>query len=238
MAASKTAVSAHAASPAALGLLALLLALMLSGCASSAGLVLHEVGSADPQQPGEYRNASADQARQGLRIVRGGAALAAEVGMALATGDVLESGADTLAVIRFPDGHEVTLLPRTRVQLGSLSTFFGQIYVRAYNTVQDLKERFKVKTRYVTAGVEGTAFWVRVDSNHRVVFGVVEGRIDLSSPGGLWPAVPVLPDEVATVLRDAAPTKAQQPRDQVDSIVRLMRNRLRMLPRPPVNLPR
>ncbi len=227
-----------------LAALALATVLALGGCASAPGLVLHEVGRADLRRPGEYINANAEQARQGLRIDRGGQALAAEIGMALATGDVIESGPGMLAVIRFPEGHEATLLPRTKVQIGSLTTFFGDIYVRAFDTVQALKERFKVKTEYVTAGVEGTAFWVRVAPDHSATFGVVEGRIELTSPGAVWQAVPVLPGEVAAVGRDGPPVKTIQPRDQVDAIVRLMRSGVHFtarpppMPRLPANVPR
>lgn len=210
--------------------LASLLLLLTSGCAAPGGLLLHNVGAVDAAQPGSYVNASAAQVRDGLRIHRSGQPLVVDVGMPLATGDVVESLAGTLVVIRFPDGHEAVLLPGTRVQLGSLIADFGEFFVRVFKQTQG---QFKVKTKYVTAGVEGTSFWVRVGHDNSLAVGVLDGSIRLSSATDSWQPVPVLADEVATVQRDQPPTKAQQARDQVDSIVRLMRSGLRLAPRPP-----
>ena len=217
-------------------LLAGWLLLTLAGCAATGGLALHNVGALDPAQPGSYVNASAAQVQGGLRIHRSGQPLVVDVGMPLATGDVVDTLAGTVAVIRFPDGHEAVLLPGTRVQLGSLIADFGEFFVRVFKQTQG---QFKVKTKYVTAGVEGTSFWVRVGHDNSLAVGVLDGSIRLSSATNSWQPVPVLADEVATVQRDQPPTKTQQTRDQVDSIVRLMRNGLRLAPRPPppVRLP-
>jgi len=218
-------------------------ALLLGGCASPGALVLHNVGSADAARPGSYVNATPEQARQGLRVSRDGQPLAVDVGMVLATGDLVECLADTVAVLRFPDGHEATLLPRTRVRLGSIFVFSGEAFVRVFKQAQDklnqAQGQFKVRTRYVTAGVEGTTFWVRLDPDDHLAVGVLEGRISLSSADGRWQPVPVVENEVATVLRDGPPSKLPQERDQVDSIVRLMRSGMGLTPRPPpmVRLP-
>lgn len=217
------------------------LALLLTGCAAPPlAPVLHQVGQADPQRPHEVSTASAEQTTRGLHIERAGQPLAAVVGMLLASGDVIESGPHTLAVVRFPEGHELTLLPQTRVRLGSAWLDWGEIYVRKFQQlVQQLPGQFKVKTRYVTAGVEGTAFWVRLAKDDALAVGVVEGRVSLASVQARWQPVALGPSEVATVLRDAPPSKDARQRAEVDRIVLLMRSGLRLLPpRPPPVLPR
>ncbi len=218
-------------------LLGLLLGLsLLGGCAAPGALVLHNVGSADPARVGSFVNATPAQASQGLRISRNGQGLAVDIGMPLMRGDVVESLDNTIAVIHFPDGHRATLLPGTRVRLGSITVLFGKLWVQAVEAVDAIKamqDRFKVKTEYVTAGVEGTTFWVQADRADNVRFGVVDGRISLSSAAGLWPAVPVLPNEEASVQRDHPPVKVQRKGDEVDAIVRLMGSGIRLAPRAP-----
>ncbi len=206
-------------------------AVLLAGCATRE-VVLHDVGALDPRQDRKaYIEATPEQVRRGLHVEREGKPLAVSVGMPLAVGDVVESLADILAEIHFPDGHVVTLLPDTRVRLGSAWLERGELYVlRKIDQIKALD--FKVKTRYVTAGVSGTEFWVRLDREDRLAVGVVEGRVDLSSTGGLWQPVSLAPNEVANVLRDQPPRVALQPRDQVDSIVRLIGRGPRGLPMP------
>lgn len=206
----------------------------LQGCASTAPEtpLLYQVLQADGATPPLFQPASAAQARAGLTLHRGGRALDPLPGLALAAGDQIETLAGTGAVLRFPDGHEAVVLPGSRVRIGSLVAEFGEVFVRVF---QQVRGQFQVKTRYVTAGVEGTAFWLRLDGEGQLSVGVTEGRIRLSSVDQRWAPVPVLPDEVATVLRDAPPTKAQRTRAESDHIVRFV-NRLRLpmprLPRP------
>ena len=204
-------------------------ALLLGACAAPGSLVLHGVGRAGVGSPPDIVDATPEQAREGLRIRREGRALEAQVGMPLAAGDSVETLSGTVAVIRFPDGHEAILLPGTRVQLGSIFAEYGEVFVRVFERA---KNKFKVKTRYVTAGVEGTSFWMRVDRGDRLSVGVTEGRVTLSSVDARWQPVPLLPDEVATVVGAAAPTKAQVERAQLDSIVRRV-GRMRLVPPPP-----
>lgn len=222
---------------AAAALVVLCIGLLLGGCATNE-LVLYNVGSADPKQPGSYVQASPEQARQGLRISRDGQALPIRVPMPVAVGDVIETLPLTLVVIRFPEGHEVTMLPGTQVRLGSADIRFGEVYVRSFlQWVQSTQGRFKVKTDYVTAGVEGTEFWVRVGRDASMSVGVVDGRVSLTSVGGRWQPVDLLPSEVATVARDAPPTKSARQRAELDAIVQLMRSGLRFMP-PPAPPPR
>ena len=214
------------------GLARVWISLLLGGCASTE-LVLYKVARADPKQAHTYVEATPEEARQGLQVSRGGQQIGVAVPMPLAMGDVIETLPNTVAVIRFPDGHEATLLPANQVQLGSLWARFGEIFVRVFKQAQDTT--FKVKTAYVTAGVVGTEFWVRVGRHDASVeLGVVEGRVSLASNAGLWTPVGVLRKEVATVLRDAPPSKAARQRASVDAIVQWMRGGLLPLSPPPL----
>lgn len=210
--------------------LALLGAVLLGGCAQT--FELYQVGQVDPGDRSRFIPATAAQAQAGVRVLRGGQPLVAHAGLPLAEGDVIECGADNAAIVRFPDGHEATLLPRTRIRLGSLFADFGEVFVRVYRQVQG---RFKVKTQYVTAGVEGTEFWVRVDGQGRQSFGVLDGRIRLASASERWAPVDLLPGEVATSVGHAPPAKDLRQRAEVDAIVeRMRRGLINPVMRPPL----
>lgn len=210
--------------------------LWLAGCATApAGqTVLQAVARELPGNPPSYADASPEQARGGVRVRRDGRPLDPLPGLPLRTGDEVETLAGLVAVIRFDDGHEAVLLPGTRVRIGSLIADIGNLFVRVYEQARD---RFKVKTRYVTAGVEGTSFWVRVEPGDRLTVGVSEGRVRLSSVEQRWPDLPVLPGEAVVALGAAAPTRAQAERAQLDAIVRQI-GRLRLAPAVPRLPPR
>lgn len=205
--------------------------LWLAGCASApAGqTVLYTVAREVPGNPPSYADATPAQVHEGVRIRRDGQALAPVPGLPLRAGDLVETLPPLVAVIRFEDGHEAVLLPATRVRIGSMIAEIGNLFVRVYESARD---RFKVKTRYVTAGVEGTSFWVRVEPGDRLTVGVSEGRVLLSSVDQRWPALPVMSNEVAVAVGPAAPAKALAERAQLDAIVRQM-GRLRLAPPPP-----
>ncbi len=214
-----------------LAVLAILaLAGLLGGCAQQQQVVLHDAARVLPGPPRTFAAASPSQLAEGVLITRAGQALPARAGLVLMEGDVIESRPGMAAVIRFPDGHEATLLPATRVRIGSIFTEIGETVVRVFKQVQG---RFRVKTQYVTAGVEGTEFWVRVDAAGRQSFGLIEGRISLSSSEDLWAPVVLAPGEVVTAVGRAPPVKDLRQRAEVDAIVDLMRRGFRGAPRPP-----
>lgn len=198
--------------------------------------MLYAVSQRDPRHPGSYVPATPGQAREGLRIVRNGQPLAAEVPMTLALGDAVSTGPDTAAVIRFPEGDEATLLPRTQARLGSLIADAGEFFVRVFRRPQ--ADSFKVKTRYVTAGVAGTEFWVRVgEQSSSIQLGVLDGMVNLSSNSGGWNAIELRRGDVASADGASAPARTRDAA-AVDAIVQMMRGLPRpMLPPMPRKMP-
>jgi hypothetical protein len=106
-----------------------------------------------------------------VRVLRGTESLIAPDNLDLHSGDVIETPSGASALLRYPEGHEVLLTPGTRVKLGSIFVFFGEIIVRA-------RGFFRVETAVLTAGVEGTEFLVRAtDSGQAVDVVVAEGAV-------------------------------------------------------------
>ena len=102
----------------------------LAGCASapSQSLRLDEIAAAeDAATP---RQGPSDLQRA-VRVVRQGRPIAVDAPMALEPGDEVDVGAGTVARIVFPGGHEVTLLPGTRIRLGSIIQYIGELIVKA-----------------------------------------------------------------------------------------------------------
>src|SRR5262245_3220679 len=116
-------------------------------------------------------------------------------GMALQTGDVIET-ADGYAVIDFDRGNVVDLRPNTRLALGSIRLFFGEMFAR----VVDIATHGggEVDTEELTAAVEGTQYAMRRtvapgpgnSSTGRTAVIVRDGHVRCA-PGarGAWPEV-------------------------------------------------
>jgi ferric-dicitrate binding protein FerR (iron transport regulator) len=129
-----------------------LLLALLCGCAG-----LHE----GPVHPGMDSRATLPRlyADPGVRIERPAQGLIAYTkGMALQTGDVIQT-ADGYAVIDFDRGNVVDLRPNTRIQLGSITLFFGELFAR----IVDIAAHGggQVVTDELAASVEGTEYAVR-----------------------------------------------------------------------------
>src|SRR5262249_46942059 len=152
---------------------------LLCGCTSARGLPLLY---ADP----------------GVRVERPAAGVITyRRGMALRTGDIIQT-ADGYAVIDFDRGNMVDLRPNTRIALGSISLFFGEMFARIVDVATH--GGGQVFTDELTASVEGTQYAVRraVPSNYgsdsagstSVI--VRDGHVHCA-PGatGTWPPVVV-----------------------------------------------
>ncbi|MDD9941929.1 MAG: PASTA domain-containing protein, partial [Myxococcales bacterium] len=112
-----------------------------------------------------------------LTVLREGARLAAEPGMTLQKGDTLTTGPNISATI-FIEGAAAHLRPNTRVELGSIFTWFGEVFISGWLTT---------KTRYATASVEGTEYAVNVDrATGETHFTVVEGHVRIEPTDGSW----------------------------------------------------
>jgi hypothetical protein len=169
--------------------------------------------------------------------------------MALQIGDVIQT-ADGYAVIDFDRGNVVDLRPNTRIALGSITLFFGELFAR----VVDIATHGggQVVTDELAASVEGTEYAVR----HAVAPGsassgagstaviVRAGRVRCA-PGasGSWPAVVVGANlafraENGRALGPPSPVDAAAETRWADEVERRL---LRSRPRgyiPPVGWPR
>jgi hypothetical protein len=197
----------------------LFVGMMQSGCAIVPGrLMLEDVYRPDPRDPRATVTARLDEVRASLTVVRRGQSIPVTVPMDLEFGDEVSVRPPSFVTIVFPEGHEVTLTPNSRVRLGSLWVFIGEMFVRA-------RGAFKTETEYWTAGVKGTEFYVRIAGNQPATLGVLEGSVGLESKTGGWKPIDVNENEVATLDRDRAPSKQLKQRAELDAILQLMRVR-------------
>lgn len=126
----------------------------------------------------------------GVSIVRGERRFAAGAGVDILDGDILETGPASAAQVSFAPGHRVLVLPGTRVRLGNLYLFIGELLVRARGV-------FHIETSFMSAGVEGTEFLMRVKGEDdrgegdKVEVIVTEGAVLCRSNTALWSPVRV-----------------------------------------------
>ena len=142
-------------------------------------------------------------------------------GLELRRGDFVETGPRAHAVIRYPSGTEVLLRPSSGGRIGSLTEFFGEVFVK-------VKGLFSVDTTFVKAGARGTAYLVRTYAGGTTGVTVVEGAVEVGSTTGAWPSVtigagtmtlahPRAPQPTAASLEDLART-----RDWVERVEQLV----------------
>jgi hypothetical protein len=130
------------------------------------GVALLLLSSCGPVSVGPFtyappaRNAHpALYADPGVRIIRGDKGpIAYQAGMDIFVGDTIETG-DGFAVLDMGEDNVVTLNRRTRIQLGSIKLFFGEIFSRISRITG--RGSGQVLTNEVSASVEGTEYAVR-----------------------------------------------------------------------------
>lgn len=129
---------------------------LLAGCAGgSFSIGPLTLGAAPP------RTGTLLYADPGVRITRGSQGpVAYEPGMEVLSGDSIET-ADGQAVLDYDDGSAVIINRATRLQLGSITLFFGELFAR----VKSIATRGggQVVTNELSASVEGTEYGVRRD---------------------------------------------------------------------------
>ena len=152
------------------------LALALSGCATQpiTAITLSGVVRGDVAYSGAV---PADV----VQLTRGNQTYQVMPEMLLEPGDMLRTGHDTGAVVSYPGGARAYLYPNTQVRIGSIIDDFGKVFVK-------VKGVFKVKTSFVTAGSEGTQYWVNVGGRDDVKVVVVEDVVNVESANDAWPA--------------------------------------------------
>lgn len=138
------------------------------------------------------------QAGSEIHVLRAGKPVRVMPGGMLEKGDIIETGPQTSALIRFMDAGEVILRPSTRIEIlnSSLRLFFGELFAK-------VRGAFEIQHEYGTAAAEGTEFVVGATSGGgtRLRVTVLEGHVRLSSKLGDGASVRLGPREQADVDR-------------------------------------
>jgi hypothetical protein len=119
-----------------------------------------------------------------ITVTRDGVRQDGYAGFDLRRGDLVETGPRAHAVIRYPSGTEVLMRPSSGGRIGSLTEFFGEVFVK-------VKGLFSVDTTFVKAGARGTAYLVRTYAGGTTGITVVEGAVEVGSTTGAWPSVTI-----------------------------------------------
>ncbi len=136
----------------------------------------------------------------GAAVSRGGRPVAYAHGMPLWLADEVETDAANFALIEFTNGDGVYLRPETRVRLGSIFVFFGEIFNRIVSG-----SGFRAESDVVEAGVEETEFLVHVDrATHATTVTVSRGVVRCKSRAGTWTAQVLKPNQRLVVPRVVA----------------------------------
>ncbi|MBK7663516.1 MAG: FecR domain-containing protein [Sterolibacteriaceae bacterium] len=158
--------------------LLLLACLALSGCTP----MLVDVLKQDPRDPDRYARVRPAELAGVAMVYRNGRAQPVNLPYQLRPGDVIQTGPDAVARIRFPEGHEVILDVNTRARLGSFFVEFGRILARA-------RGFFEAESENVVAGVGGTEFVFQVPRDRSVMVTVLDGAVVCRSRTGVYPPV-------------------------------------------------
>ena len=148
---------------------------------------------------GEQTALTGPVSRDAAQLHRNGASYPVSPGMVMRPGDALSTGPDTSVVISYPSGARAYLRPNTRVRIGSIINDIGKVFVK-------VKGAFTVRTEFVTAGSEGTQYWVDVNERQQVNVVVVEGVVSVASNAAIWPVRILRASEQAVLSGASAPT--------------------------------
>jgi tetratricopeptide (TPR) repeat protein len=130
----------------------------------------------------------------------------AEPGVVLCPGDLVRVGRSSRAAVRLANDSTLRLDQRTTVTLEGLderkSTLL-ELLTGVFHLITRTPKPFKIKTPFVTAGVEGTEFTVSVD-DQGARLAVFEGRVSAANEhGGLM----LVSGEAAVAAKGQAPRK-------------------------------
>ena len=141
----------------------------------------------------------------------------AKLNDALCVGDTVRVGAKSRAVLRLPNETTVPLdqntVFRLKEAIAEKDPTLIELLQGAIHVITRTPKPFKVETPYLNANVEGTEFYVGVDSQEARV-AVIEGKVNVSNEQG---AVLLVDNEAATARKGQAPQKTLtiKPRDAV-----------------------
>lgn len=184
----------------------------------------------------QFRTATTQEFQE-VRILRRELRLDAMLNMRLYAGDEVWTGPGAAAAIRFPNGSQLYLRSNSRVRIGSVFAFVGQLFVR-------VKGAFQVDTEFVTAGAEGTEWVTLVLPNGEIRSTVLEGRVRIASTRNFWRPV-LVPTNMQNVARDShypetMPTSPEELNEmrrwigQIDRLVRAPESPMSEYNRPPL----
>jgi hypothetical protein len=143
-----------------------------------------------------------------VSVFRGGSSLHYRPGMALNARDLVETGGAGQATIHFANGDEVYLQPATRVEVGSIRLFFGELFARLVGG----QGVFQVETEFLSAGSEGTEYLVRVDRASGATTVIVRQGVVVCRPTRApSQAVRLAPAEQLVLARPAPPAPDRPP---------------------------
>ena len=211
------------------------LGVLLALCPLQMGFtaILVDVVRPDPTSSTAYRSAKVEELST-IKVDRRGQSIPVQRNLSLQTGDEIETRADSTAVLHFSDGHDVFLLPATRIRLGSLVVLFGELLVRA-------RGFFQVETEFMTAGVEGTEFLFRALPrglvNNSVSVVVLDGSVLCRSKSQRWFPVSVGKAEQFTVRRGLFPAKISASQHELLAAQRQLQQLGRFAPAPTSHSP-
>jgi len=133
-------------------------------------------------------------------------------GMALQTGDIVQTTAG-YAVINYGDDNLVALRDNTRVQLGSIKLFLGEVFARINQLAQ--RGGGQVTTDELSASVKGTEYSVRrspvadrPDLGNTAVI-VRRGKVLCEDPNNRW-APQELPENNIFLVQSGQPPQPPQ----------------------------
>jgi len=151
------------------------LMLALSGCVTQ----LKGVVRANAGAEHGYQKLDGSTATDAVRITRDGTRLADPLNAHLQKGDIIQTGADVSALLRFADGNKAILAPNTQVRLGSLEVIFGRIFA-------SVRGQFVTRSDTVSAEVEGTEYLFERQPGGGVRVLVLEGVVRCRSLQSRW----------------------------------------------------
>jgi filamentous hemagglutinin family protein len=152
-----------------------------------------------------------------LLVIREGKYVKAQRNMVLKRGDEIKTPRGMTAFIHFEDGSEIIIMSETDIVIENPTIFtrFGKIIAR-------VRKKFKVRTKYVTAGVKGTLFTVDVSKDEVTVIKMIERNIVLNpnDPNeNLWSSVSLGPGKQVRIRNRQEPQIEMIPKPEYEQII-------------------
>jgi hypothetical protein len=125
-----------------------------------------------------------------VKVSRGGKTITAELDKKLLAGDMIKTGKDGIATVKYDDGSEIKIQENSWVKIGDkaaedkefVSVVSGVIKAK-FSKVSKQEER-KVYTPTTVCSVRGTEFMVGVSEGADTQVALTEGKLDVGNPYG------------------------------------------------------